>query len=76
MKLQRSVDTPKISKQQTSKLSDSDALKHCVGRSDSTASGDSHKVWIVSLPQKPTAEVAEPEAAEAEDRTESLCVRP
>ncbi|VAH43586.1 unnamed protein product [Triticum turgidum subsp. durum] len=61
IKRQRHVDTPKILKQQTSKLSSSDspkvvvrpALKHSVGRSDSTASGGSHKEQIVPLPQKP-----------------------
>ena len=54
IKRQRHVDTPKILKQQTSKLSSSDspkvvvrpALKHSVGRSDSTASGGSHKEQI------------------------------
>jgi hypothetical protein len=54
IKRQRHVDTLKIPKQQTSKLSSSDspkvvvrpALKHFVGRSDSTASGGSHKERI------------------------------
>ncbi|KAM3384160.1 hypothetical protein ACQJBY_008676 [Aegilops geniculata] len=61
IKRQRHVDTLKIPKQQTSKLSSSDspkvvvrpALKHFVGRSDSTASGGSQKERIVPLPQKP-----------------------
>lgn len=61
IKRQCNVDTLKIPKQQTSKLSSSDspkvvvqpALKHFVGRSDSTPSGGSHKERIVPLSQKP-----------------------